>query len=1256
MNPKLRFALCAALCLFLSTGLALAQAPTATTGAATGIGSAGATLNGTVNANGLSTTVTFEYGLTEEYGGTVPATPSTVTGSTATPVLATVGLLNPLTTYHYRVVATNSSGTTYGADMTFTTTAPSGPAPVVITDPASGIGVDFATLNGQVVTFSVSTTVFFQWGLDTSYGNTATADQSPVTSDAWAPVTATLTGLANNTTYHYRVVASNANGTTYGLDMTFVIGSVGLAPTATTNAATGVGATAATLNGTVNANGAASAVTFEYGLDTGYGSTAAASPSPVSGSTDTPVALTLTDLLPNTTYHYRVSATNSYGTTNGADMTFTTLPLAPAATTDGASAVTATGATLNGTVNANGSSTAVTFEYGLTTAYGTTVTAVQSPVTGTTDTAVSRAISGLTNGLTYHYRVAATNAGGTTYGADMVFTAGASPPTATTNAATGIGTTSATLNGTINANGESTIVTFEYGETTAYGRTVFAVQSPVVGSTNTAVDVTVTDLLPNITYHFRVKAQSNGGTVYGADTSFSTLAAPTVTTDPATAVSTSGATLNGTVNANGSSTTVTFEYGLTTAYGTTVPADQSPVTGTTATAVSRAVTGLTIDTTYHYRVVGQNAQGTTYGADMTFITSAPAAPTVTTDAATRVLQDGATLNGTVNANNADTTVTFEYGLTTAYGSTVTADQSPVIGSADTPVSAAISGLTVNTLYHYRAVGVNANGTVNGADMIFTTSTAPVVATEAATGVGATSATLNGTANANSDSSTSVNFQYDSVPPAPFYSFSAVGTPSTISGSSDLSIVADLSGLTPNTTYYYRIYAQNSLFQTSYGDQMTFTTLPADTPPTAVTDPASAVGSTTATLNGTVNANNTTTTVTFEYGLDTNYGTTVPADQSPVTGATPTAVSSGLTGLTANMTYHYRVVAQNTGNTVYGADMTFTTGPLPPTASTAAATAVTTTGATLNGTVNANNDSTVVTFEYGTTIAYGTTVTADQSPVTGASATAVSRAITGLTTNTTYHYRVAAQNSSGTTYGADMTFFTGTAPPTAATGAASSVGSTTATLNGTINANNGSTTVTFEYGETIAYGRTATADQSPVTGSTDTAVSANVTNLNPDTTYHYRVVGQNASGTTNGADMTFATAPADLPIVVTATISGVTTTSARSGGNVTDEGNAPVTARGVCWSTTPNPTTADNTTSDGTGPGVFTSTLTGLDSATLYYVRAYAVNAYGTAYGNEVQFATGAGIPTLSEWGMIILSVLTAISAIWIIRRRYVIFR
>ncbi|MFC2157746.1 SBBP repeat-containing protein [Acidobacteriota bacterium] len=94
-----------------------------------------------------------------------------------------------------------------------------------------------------------------------------------------------------------------------------------------------------------------------------------------------------------------------------------------------------------------------------------------------------------------------------------------------------------------------------------------------------------------------------------------------------------------------------------------------------------------------------------------------------------------------------------------------------------------------------------------------------------------------------------------------------------------------------------------------------------------------------------------------------------------------------------------------------------------------------------------------------------------------------------------------------------------------------------------------------------------------------------------------------------------------PTVTTAAVSNITTTSASSGGNVTSSGGTPVTSRGVCWSTSVNPTTADSKTSDGTGTGTFTSSITGLSPGITYYVRAYATNSGGTSYGNEVSFTT-----------------------------------
>ena len=197
------------------------------------------------------------------------------------------------------------------------------------------------------------------------------------------------------------------------------------------------------------------------------------------------------------------------------------------------------------------------------------------------------------------------------------------------------------------------------------------------------------------------------------------LGAPIVITDIATGITSTGATLNGTVNANNSSTTVTFEYGPNSAYGTTVTADQSPVSGNSNTSVAKRISGLSPNSTYHYRVVGQNTTGTTSGSDLTFTTRAEAA-TATTNAASSVTASDATLNGTVNANNSSTTVSFEYGLTTAYGTTVTADQSPVSGNSNTSVAKRISGLFPDSTYHFRVVGQNNAGTTHGSDQVFIT--------------------------------------------------------------------------------------------------------------------------------------------------------------------------------------------------------------------------------------------------------------------------------------------------------------------------------------------------------------------------------------------------------------------------------------------------------------------------------------------------------------------------------------------------------
>jgi len=205
-----------------SSGLPIWQnqlsVPKATTSNATNILSNGVTLNGAVTANGLSTNVSFEYGTSTSYGNTITANQSPLTGYSETNVSASINGLAIGTTYHFRIIASNSLGVVNSNDMTFTTL---GQAPTVTSLAASSITSISAQLNGTVNPNFLSTSVVFEYGTSTSYGNTINASQSPVTGTTSTNVSASITGLAASTLYHFRIVANNTLGTSNSNDMTF---------------------------------------------------------------------------------------------------------------------------------------------------------------------------------------------------------------------------------------------------------------------------------------------------------------------------------------------------------------------------------------------------------------------------------------------------------------------------------------------------------------------------------------------------------------------------------------------------------------------------------------------------------------------------------------------------------------------------------------------------------------------------------------------------------------------------------------------------------------------------------------------------------------------------------------------------------------------------------------------------------------------------------------------------------------------------
>ena len=154
------------------------------------------------------------------------------------------------------------------------------------------------------------------------------------------------------------------------------------------------------------------------------------------------------------------------------------------------------------------------------------------------------------------------------------------------------------------------------------------------------------------------------------------------------------------------------------------------------------------------------------------------------------------------------------------------------------------------------------------------------------------------------------------------------------------------------------------------------------------------------------------------------------------------------------------------------------------------------------------------------------------------------------------------------------------------------------------------------------------------GQGDGAFTSNLTGLAASTVYYVRAYATTGSGTTTyGDEKIFTTenggggggTQGDLPTVVTQEVTDITGNSARCSGEVTSDGGDAVTARGICWSTSPNPTLGNNTAFGGMGTGSFTTQMTNLEIGTTYYVKAYATNSVGTAYGNEISFTTK-GLP------------------------------
>jgi uncharacterized protein (TIGR02145 family) len=334
-------------------------------------------------------------------------------------------------------------------------------------------------------------------------------------------------------------------------------------------------------------------------------------------------------------------------------------------------------------------------------------------------------------------------------------------------------------------------------------------------------------------------------------------------------------------------------------------------------------------------------------------------------------------------------------------------------------------------------------------------------------------------------------------------------------------------------------------------------------------------------------------------------------------------TSSITGLTPNTKYYVRAYATNSEGTGYGNEQTFTTNAIVgATVTTTKPGSITVTTAVSGGTISSDGG--------GAITARGVCWATSASPLAtglhttdGTGTGSFTSNITGLTGNTTYYVRAYATNSAGTTYGGDEQFKTAPVVPTVTTAAVTNPTQTTATSGGNVTADGGASVTARGVCWTSGTADPVVTDSHTSDGTGTGAFTSSLTQLTPNTSYKARAYATNSAGTGYGAVQPFTTSPVLLATVATTapSPSSVTATTAVTGGDVTADGGGTITARGVCYGTTQNPDLTASFTTDGTGTGAFTSNLSGLTAGTLYYVRAYATNAAGTAYGTQVQFLT-----------------------------------
>jgi hypothetical protein len=803
------------------------------------------------------------------------------------------------------------------------------------------------------------------------------------------------------------------NGTSF-VNMIGSPGQFAMPGITSTTAISAITTSSASSGGVINSDGGAAVTARGIVWGTSTAPTVAIATKTTNGTGVGTFTSSMTGLTSGVTYYVRAYATNSLGTKYGSEISFnTSQAVATLAATTTVSSIGSTTASSGGNITYNGGAT-VTASGIVWSTTSTPTTALTTKTTnGAANGAYTSTMTGLTPGTLYYVRSYATNSVGTSYGAQTSFTTLNTPTINATASAISITSSTATTAGTITADGGASVTS----RGVVYGTSSLSSTFSVTSGTGTGTyTIGLTGLLPATTYYVRSFATNSVGTVYGTETSFTTIAiAPTLTTTAASSITKYAASAGGAITSNGGSTITASGICWSTTATPTI-SNSKTTDGTTSGTFTSSIIGLTAGTTYYVRAYATNVIGTGYGSAQSFTTLSSSSNNpvlASTTSAASITSSSAILGG--NVTDEGSTEVSVRGL--VYGTSAGSSTfSVTLGSGAGTFTRTITGLTQGATYFVRSFATNVQGTSYGAETSFTTQTTPTVSVTATpTSLTTTSAIGGGTISSTGGATITTSGLVWGASTNPEITLSTKTTNGATSGT----FTSSITGLTQGTTYYVRAYATNYL-GTSYGPNITFTTV--TTPTVSATATVTSITGTSATGGGTISSDGG-ATVTSR-GLV--WGTTSGATTFSVTSGTGIGTyTASLTGLSIATTYFVRPFATNSAGTVYGPEVQFSTPSTATVASTITST-ITSSTAILGGVLSSTGGATTtIGIMYSTSSTFGTST----STIINANASAgtYTTSISGLSAVTTYYAKAYATNTAGTTYGPTISFATPVLP-------------------------------------------------------------------------------------------------------------------------------------------------------------------------------------------------------------------------------------